>query len=90
MQLEPTSLVAFVAGLILITLLLRLLLAPLKLIARVIVNGLVGGLILWGVNLAGNYLGFHLPLNPITALIAGFLGIPGVALIAVLKYLLAA
>jgi inhibitor of the pro-sigma K processing machinery len=31
------------------------------------------------VNWIGGYFHYHLPLNPVTALVAGFLGLPGVA-----------
>ncbi|AEJ42133.1 pro-sigmaK processing inhibitor BofA [Alicyclobacillus acidocaldarius subsp. acidocaldarius Tc-4-1] len=36
------------------------------------------------VDAIGSYLGFHLPLNPITVLAAGFLGLPGLAALVVL------
>lgn len=40
-------------------------------------RGLTGGLALWALDLAGGPLGFHIGLNPATALAAGFLGVPG-------------
>jgi inhibitor of the pro-sigma K processing machinery len=43
----------------------------------------IGCLFVFAVNWIGSYIHFHLPFNPLTALTAGFLGIPGiVALIA--------
>ncbi|MCL6594563.1 MAG: pro-sigmaK processing inhibitor BofA family protein, partial [Alicyclobacillus sp.] len=43
----------------------------------------LGCLFIYAVNWVGQQFHFHLPLNPVTALTAGFLGIPGlVALVA--------
>ncbi|MCL6516604.1 pro-sigmaK processing inhibitor BofA family protein [Alicyclobacillus sp.] len=39
----------------------------------------LGCLFVFAVNWVGQYLHYHLPFNPITALTAGFLGIPGLA-----------
>lgn len=76
---------AYAFGILLIYLVGRMLLMPLKLIFRLIYNGAVGGLMLWLLNLAGAYIDFHIAINPATALIAGFLGIPGVILLILLK-----
>ena len=51
-------------------------------------NGIIGGVVLYLVNLFGGLIGLHAALNPFTALIAGTLGIPGVALVLVLPLLL--
>ena len=39
---------------------------------------IVGIVLLYITNFIGTYFSFSLPINPITALIAGFLGIPGI------------
>ncbi|SIS84827.1 pro-sigmaK processing inhibitor BofA family protein [Alicyclobacillus vulcanalis] len=44
----------------------------------------VGCLLMVVVDVIGSYLGFHLPVNPVTVLAAGFLGLPGLAALAVL------
>lgn len=76
---------AYAFGIILIYLIGRVFLMPLKLIFRLIYNGLIGGLMLWVVNLVGSYVDFTIGINAITALIAGFLGIPGVILLILFK-----
>ncbi|RIV24366.1 pro-sigmaK processing inhibitor BofA [Alicyclobacillaceae bacterium I2511] len=38
----------------------------------------LGCLFLLAINWVGGYFNYHLPLNPYTALVAGFLGLPGV------------
>lgn len=81
--------VAYAFGIILIYLLGRMFLMPLKLIFRLIYNGLIGGVMLWVVNFIGAYMGFSLAINPVTALIAGFLGLPGVVLLILFKLFVA-
>jgi len=76
---------AYAFGIILIYLLGRMFLMPIKLIFRLIYNALIGGAMLWVLNVAGGYIGFNIAVNPITALIAGFLGLPGVVLLILFK-----
>lgn len=81
--------VAYIFGLVLIYLLARVLMLPVRILLRLVYNALVGALLLALVNFVGSYvIGVYLPINPVTALIAGFLGIPGVVLLIVLQYLL--
>ena len=61
---------------------------PARWIGRLLLNGIIGGVVLYLVNLFGGLIGLHAALNPFTALIAGTLGIPGVALVLVLPLLL--
>ncbi|MGI6036567.1 MAG: pro-sigmaK processing inhibitor BofA family protein [Limnochordia bacterium] len=86
---ELTVIIAYLFGLVLLYILARLLLIPLRLAIRLLINGVIGGLLLWLVNLLGMFVGVYLPINPITALVAGFLGIPGVILLLVLRYVMA-
>lgn len=71
----------FVAG--------RVLIVPMRLVWRLCFNGLVGGLGLLGLNILGAFVGIQLAVNPCTALVAGTLGLPGVALIHVVGLLAA-
>jgi len=80
--------VAYVFGIILLYLVARLLLVPLRFLVYALYNAVIGGVAIWGLNLVGQYLGFRLALNPATALGVGFLGVPGVVLILVLQRLL--
>ena len=87
MDLNINILIAYAFGLFLLYLIARLLLVPLKILLRLLYNGLVGGVVLWVVNLVGGYFGLFIPINPITALVAGFLGVPGVVLLVLLQFL---
>lgn len=65
-----------------------LLVLPIKLIVKLVVNGVLGAIGLFLVNIIGSYFGLTIGINPITALVAGFLGIPGVILLIFLKIVL--
>lgn len=60
---------------------------PTKAVARLIYNTLIGGILLLVINFVGNSFGFHIAFNAVSALVAGFLGIPGVILLLVMKYM---
>lgn len=79
---------AYAFGLLLLYIIGWLLVMPIKFIVKLLYNGIIGGLMLWALNLVGGFFQFHVAINPITALIAGFLGVPGVVLIVVLQYIL--
>ena len=85
MEVSVSTVVAFFAALCIIFLLGKILGKPARWIGRLLLNG---GVVLYLVNLFGGLIGLHAALNPFTALIAGTLGIPGVALVLVLPLLL--
>lgn len=80
--------VAYAAGVLLIYALGRMLLIPLKVIFNLIVNAVIGGGVLLIINFIGGFWDFNVGVNPITALIVGLLGVPGVILIVALRLLL--
>lgn len=85
----PWELIAsFAVGLTLICLTGYLLLAPMKLLWRLLAGGVLGALTLLLVNLLGELLGFSVSINPFTAMAVGFLGLPGAALVIILQLLL--
>lgn len=84
---EFNVVLAYLFGIILIYLIGRIFFMPLKLVLRLIYNGLIGGIMLWVLNLIGAHFGFTIAINPITALVAGFLGLPGVVLLILFKIL---
>ena len=85
---ETNTLLAFGLGILLVYLLGRAMLVPFKWIFKLIVNALVGGFVLWIINFFAAYIDLHIPLNPVTALIVGFLGIPGTILLVVVQQII--
>lgn len=71
-------------GIVVLYLVIKFLKWPVK----IILNGIVGVIILYIVNYIGAYFNISLAINPITALIAGFLGIPGVAVLIIITLFL--
>ncbi|MBP2654075.1 MAG: sigmaK-factor processing regulatory protein BofA [Firmicutes bacterium] len=80
---------AYLFGIVLIYLVGRIFLMPLKFIFRLVYNAIIGGIMLWVVNFIGVHFDFTIAINPITALVAGILGIPGVLLLILFKVFIA-
>lgn len=78
----------FGLGLVLLYFTGWLLLAPLKFIMKLIVSGLLGALLLVVINLVGGIFSVTIAINPLSALIAGYFGLPGIILLLVLKLIL--
>lgn len=79
---------AWIVGVLIIIALGKAMLLPLKVIARLAINGILGGVAILIINFIGAPLGFTISLNPISALVAGILGLPGIILLVILKFLL--
>lgn len=84
---EVQYLIYGLAGIIVLFLVLKLLKWPLK----IIINGIIGVVILYianfiiaHLNLIGINTNFSLSINPITALVAGFFGVPGVVVLIII------
>ena len=69
-------------GLALLFLIIKLLKWPLK----ILINGILGIILLYIANIVGSYIGFVWPINAISALIAGFLGIPGIIFLVLFQF----
>ena len=79
---------SFAVGLALLCMIGYLLLAPMKLMWRLLAGGVLGALALMAMNLLGSLMGFSVPVNPFTAMAVGFLGLPGAALVVALRLLI--
>ena len=65
-----------------------LLVLPIKIVVRLVLNGIIGAIALFAINIFSGFTGLTIGINPITALVAGFLGIPGIILLAFLQFFL--
>jgi inhibitor of the pro-sigma K processing machinery len=84
---DGQSLIYGLVGIVILFLVIKLLKWPIK----IIMNGIIGVVILYAVNfiianlsLVGINVNFSLAINPITALIAGFFGVPGVVVLIII------
>ena len=66
-------------------LLIRMLALPIRLLGKLLIHSGCGFLCLWLLNTVSGFTGLYLPVNAVTVFIAGFLGIPGIGLIALLE-----
>ncbi|HHY24537.1 MAG TPA: hypothetical protein GX527_09955 [Clostridiaceae bacterium] len=62
--------------------------ALLRILIKLIYKVVIGGVIIFLINLVGGILGFHMALNVMSSLIIGFLGVPGIILLITLKTIL--
>ena len=83
-----TMILPILIGVAVLFIVLKLLALPMKIIIQLVINGLVGGLVIFIVNLIGANFGFMIDLTWITALIVGFLGVPGVVIVTILQFIL--
>ena len=77
------NIIFFAIAVFAVVLVLKLLGKSMKVVLGVLVNALVGGLIIWLLNI----LGLGITLNWLTALIVGVLGIPGVIIVLIITFL---
>lgn len=82
---ELSVIAAYVVGILAIYFIGKMFLMPVRIIWKLIYNGIIGGIMLWIVNFVGASFGFSIGINFISALVAGFLGIPGVVLLILFK-----
>jgi len=75
---------ALAIPLLLLALLLRFLTLSIRWSWKLILNAACGFLCLWLLNSVSVFTGIWFPVNAVTILIAGFLGLPGIGLMAVL------
>lgn len=78
----------YIIGLFLLYIIGIILVWPIKKIIKLIGNGILGGLTLLLFNFIGKYFGLSIAINPLNAIIVGFLGVPGVILLLLLQIIL--
>ena len=76
------------AAVLLLMLFIRIIRLPLKLLAKAALHAAVGFVALFVLNFLGSWIGVTLEMNLLNALIAGILGVPGVLILLIVKYVL--
>ena len=82
------TVITFLACIIFLFIFGRIFIWPLKSILKLVFNSILGGVLIYIINIVGMNFGFHIGLNLLTAVIVGLLGVPGAALLVVLKIIL--
>ncbi|OYD06310.1 hypothetical protein CHM34_17270 [Paludifilum halophilum] len=78
-------LLAAVSGVILFMLMSRSVIKPLRWLWFSVLYTAVGALVLFLLNLAGEWIQFRIPINPVTSFITGVLGVPGLICLILIK-----
>lgn len=88
-------LLAYLIGLLLVYAIARALAMPLRLLLQLFYNAAIGGIALFAVNWLGDVairfglpFTWHLPVNPLTGLVVGAFGVPGLAAVALVNRIL--
>lgn len=73
---EANTIITYLACIFFLLIIGRIFILPLKSIVKLIGNSILGGILIFIVNLIGTMFNFHIGLNIGTAIITGILGIP--------------
>mgnify|MGYP001623654921 CR=1 FL=1 len=83
-----TNVITFLACICFIFLFGKILIVPIQKILKLVVNSLLGGLVIYVINLIGANFGFHIGLNIVTSMIVGLLGLPGTIVLILIRLFL--
>ena len=75
----------FIIAMVALVIIVKIFSWPLKLLVKLLLNGLLGVILLTLLNYFGQDFGIYIGINAVTALIAGFFGVPGVIFLVVFK-----
>lgn len=82
------NILVFITCICLIFILGKAFIVPIKWILKLVFNSILGGVLIWIINLIGGTWGFHIGLNVYTSIWVGILGIPGAVFLVILKLIL--
>ena len=85
---DLNTIIIYLACLIVLFIIGKIFYLPLKHIFKLLLNSVLGGLLIYIVNIIGASFNFHIGLNLGTAIFTGILGIPGVIVLILVKILL--
>ncbi len=88
MQIDFTTIIFYALAIIIIYFVGYLIARPLKWLGKTLLWALPGGIALILVNILGGSYGLGIAINPITAVTAAFLGVPGVAMMLLLEVII--
>jgi inhibitor of the pro-sigma K processing machinery len=73
--------------LFLIYIIIKVMIVPIQWIVKILVNSVIALVGLLILNFIGSFVGFHLPVNFITVIGVGVLGVPGLILLVIMHFL---
>ena len=82
-----TNIITYLACICFLFLFGRIFIVPIKKILKLALNSIIGGLVIFLINIVGSSFGFHIGLIFFTSIIVGFLGLPGAIILIIIKLL---
>lgn len=70
-----------VLSIVLIIIFIKIITGSIKILGKLIINGIIGVVSLFVFNLIGGLIGLNLEINAINAIISGIFGIPGIIML---------
>lgn len=83
-----TNIITYLACICFLFLFGRIFIIPLKKILKLVLNSILGGIVIYAINLIGATFQFHIGLNFFTSILIGLLGLPGAVCLIVVKLLI--
>ena len=80
-----TSMITYISAVVIIFMIGKIFIKPIKNAIKLLINSLLGGVIIYVINLIGGAFSFALGLNIFTSIFVGILGIPGAILLVIIK-----
>ena len=80
-----TNIYIYLACIIGLVIIGRIFAVPLMKMLKLVINSVLGGILIYLINLIGSSFSFHIGLNFATAIFVGILGVPGAVLLVILK-----
>ena len=87
-NLDFNSIITYIACIFFLFIFGKIFIVPIKIIWKLVINSVLGGLFIFLINFVGSFFNFHIGLNLITSIFIGLLGIPGAVVIVILKIFL--
>ncbi len=85
---ETNTIITFFACIIILFIVGRIFIVPLKKILKLAINSILGGVLIYIINIVGATFGFHIGLNIGTSIFVGLLGVPGAVFLIILKLMI--
>lgn len=85
---ETNTIITFFACIIILFIVGRIFIVPLKKILKLAINSILGGVLIYVINIVGATFGFHIGLNIGTSIFVGILGVPGAVFLIILKLMI--
>ena len=83
-----TNIITYIACICFLFIFGRVFIVPISKVVKLVLNSILGGLLIFVINLIGANFGFHIGLNFFTSILVGLLGLPGAICIVIIKILL--